>query len=256
MLIFGDDRSHSRPAGVIVSKTLVITQSNFIPWRGYFDLLRSADEVVLLDCVQYTRRDWRNRNRIKTANGPVWLTIPVETKGRYDQAIDETRIANSDWIQSHIRSIEVAYRGAAHYQALAPWLFDVMAEIRDEPFLTKVNARLLRAFCRRLDIDVALTQCTDLLERGALRSMDPTARLVQLAKAAGASRYLSGPAAKDYLDVAAFEREGIEVAWMDYTGYPEYPQLWGGFEPFVSIVDLVLNVGDRAAKQYLAGAAR
>jgi len=103
-----------------VAKTVVITQSNYIPWRGYFDLLRSADEVVLLDSVQYTRRDWRNRNQIKTADGTAWLTIPVEVKGRYTQAIEETRIADPRWAARHIKAIESAYARAAYYDAVAP----------------------------------------------------------------------------------------------------------------------------------------
>lgn len=226
--------------------TVVVTQSNYLPWRGFFDLLRSADEVVLLDSVQYTRRDWRNRNRIKTPNGLSWLTIPVEAKGRYDQAINETRIADSAWAANHIRSIEFAYRRAAHFDSVAPWLFGLMSGLAKEPLLSAVNERLLRALCERLGIVVPLMRCTDLLDAEALRFMNPTGRILALAKARGATRYLSGPSAQEYLDVDAFSREGIEVAWMDYRNYPEYPQLWGAFEPSVSVVDLLLNTGDEA----------
>src|ERR1700730_393932 len=102
--------------------TVVITQSNYLPWRGYFDLLRSADEVILLDSVQYTRRDWRNRNRIKTSSGPVWLTIPVEVKGRYHQPIDEVRVSDPTWSDRHRRAIDMAYRRAPHYAEVAGWL--------------------------------------------------------------------------------------------------------------------------------------
>src|SRR3954469_17208751 len=87
-------------------KTVVITQSNYLPWRGYFDLLRSADEVVLLDSVQYTRRDWRNRNKIKTQRGPKWVSIPVRQKGQYLQRIDETKIADARWAADHIHAME------------------------------------------------------------------------------------------------------------------------------------------------------
>lgn len=231
-----------------MAKTVVITQSNYIPWRGYFDLLRSADEVILLDSVQYTRRDWRNRNRIKTPRGLAWLTIPVEVKGRYAQAIDETRIAGPGWAASHIRSIELAYRRASHFDAVAPWLFQELLEAGAEPQLSVVNARLLRSLCDRLDIPVPLLRCVDVLARDILAQAEPTERLVRLAGARGATRYLSGPAAKDYLDVEAFARAGIEVAWMDYRGYPEYPQLWGPFDPSVSVVDLLLNTGDEASR--------
>jgi hypothetical protein len=229
-----------------VTKTVVITQSNYIPWRGYFDLLRSADEVVLLESVQYTRRDWRNRNVIKTPQGTTWLTIPVEVKGRFLQALDETRISDSRWADSHIRTIELAYSRAPHFADTAPWLFDLLRGVAAEPLLTRVNEQLLRACCQRLGIAVTIRRCSDVLGRDELRNMEPTERLLAIATALGATGYLSGPAARDYLDVERFETAGIQVLWMNYDGYPAYPQLWGEFEPRVSIVDLLLNTGTEA----------
>jgi hypothetical protein len=231
-----------------VSKTVVITQSNYLPWRGYFDLLRSADDVILLDSVQYTRRDWRNRNQIKTAQGLMWLTIPAEVTGHFHQAVDETRIANAGWAERHIRTIELAYGRAAHYDAVAPWLFSLLRRVAAEPLLTNVNEHLLRAFCGRLGIAVPIRRCSEVLARELLRAMQPTERLVAIAKALGATRYFSGPAARAYLDVDLFASAGIEVVWMTYDHYPEYPQLWGEFEPHVSIVDLLLNTGADAPR--------
>jgi hypothetical protein len=232
------------------TKTVVITQSNYLPWRGYFDMLRSADEVILLDSVQYTRRDWRNRNRIKTAGGLTWLTIAVEAKGRFEQAIDETSIADRDWAARHLRSIELAYRRAANFDAVFPWLSAVIGEVKSEPLLSSVNRHLLRAVCDRLGIVVPILPCTEVLERAKLSVLSASERIAALAAARDATRYLSGPAAKDYLNIDVFSSSGIEVAWMDYQGYPEYPQLWGPFEPFVSVIDLLLNSGDEAP-QYL-----
>jgi hypothetical protein len=229
-----------------LGKSVVITQSNYIPWRGYFDMLRSADEVILLESVQYTRRDWRNRNRIKTPNGPLWLTIPVEAKGRYNQAIDETLISDTGWAAAHIRSIELAYRRAAHFGTVSPWLFPLLEDVAKEPLLTNINERLIRAICQRLNIAVPIRRCSEVLDREALRVMDPTERLLKLCLAGGATHYLSGPAAKSYLDVELFAQHGIEVGWMDYSGYKEYPQLWGDFDPSLSIVDLLLNAGPEA----------
>jgi hypothetical protein len=231
-----------------VSKTVVITQSNYIPWRGYFDMLRSADEVVLLESVQYTRRDWRNRNRIKTAQGTTWLTVPVEAKGHYLQAIDETRIIDAQWATKHIRTIELAYSRAPHYAELAPWLFDLLRGVAAEPLLTKVNEQLLRALCERLGITVPIRRCSDVLDRSALRSMRPAERLLAIATELGSTRYLSGPSARDYLDIGLFEAAGIQVSWMSYDGYAEYSQLWGVFEPYVSIVYLIFNTGPEAAR--------
>ena len=236
-------------------KTVVITQSNYIPWRGYFDMLRCADEAILLDSVQFTRRDWRNRNKIKTPAGTVWLTIPVEVKGRYEQAIDETRIVNPDWAETHIRTIELAYRRAAHFDAVAPWLFDLLRGVAAEPLLTRVNERLLRDLCRRLGIDVPILRCTDVLDRAALRAMTPTDRLVAIAKARDATGYLTGPAARAYLDLRPFAAADIDVEWMAYEGYSEYPQQWGAFEPHVSIVDLLFNTGADAPRYLTRNAA-
>jgi hypothetical protein len=230
-----------------VSKTVVITQSNYLPWRGYFDLLRSADEVILLDSVQYTRRDWRNRNRIKTTSGPVWLTVPVEVKGRYHQAIDETHVADSRWTDSHLRTIDLAYRRAPYYAETMAWLEPLLASVALQSALSIVNETLLTAICSRLGLPMTFRRCTDILGREAMLDMDPTVRLAELASAAQADRYLSGPAAKAYLDTQLFDSRGIEVAWMSYAGYPEYPQQWGAFEPQVSVIDLLFNVGSDAA---------
>ena len=237
--------------GLSVSKAVVITQSNYLPWRGYFDLLRSADDVILLDSVQYTRRDWRNRNLIKTPQGTAWLTIPVEAKGKYLQAIDETRIIDSDWARRHRRAIELAYRNAASYEEVAPWLFGLLDSLATERFLNVVTERTIRAVCERLGIHVRIQRCTDVLPRQKLRDLEANARLIALAKEIGATRYLSGPAARAYLSIDRFHAEGLEVAWMDYDGYPPYPQLWGEFVPRVSVVDLLLNAGSEAPR-YLA----
>ncbi len=234
--------------GMRASKSVVITQSNYLPWRGYFDLLGQAEEVILLDSVQYTRRDWRNRNIIKTANGPAWLTIPVEVSGRYNQAIDETRLAaGSGWAKQHRRSIEHAYRRAACYASEAPFLFDLLDRVADEERLSAVNEVTLRALCGRLGLTTAIRHCVDLIDRGAMAAMDPTARLLALCSAAGATRYISGPSARAYLDPDLFAAAGIEVSWVSYEGYPAYRQVGDTFEPKVSVIDLLLNMGDEGA---------
>ena len=230
-----------------MAKTVVITQSNYLPWRGYFDMIRSADELILLDCVQYTRRDWRNRNVIKTPNGLTWLTIPVNVKGRYHQAIDETEVVDGSWAEKHCQAIGQNYKRAACFEEVSPWLTGLLASLADETQLTVINERLIGEMCRCLEIGVPIRRCETVIDRSSLQAMDPTDRLIELCRTAGATRYLSGPAARSYMEVARFSEHGIEVVWMDYEGYPDYPQLWGDFEPKVSIVDLLLNTGMRAA---------
>lgn len=226
--------------------TAVITQSNYLPWRGYFDLFRQADVVVLMDSVQYTRRDWRNRNVIKATTGPVWLTVPVEVKGRYYQAVDETRVADPGWAAVHRRAIYNAYRKAAAFDSEAPWLFELLEGAAAEPLLSRINETTLRALCARLGIATPVRRCVDLMDRAEMAAMSSTERLVGLAQAVGADTYLSAPAAKAYLDESAFRAVGIEVAWMSYDGYAEYPQVGEPFNPQVSVIDLLLNCGSEA----------
>lgn len=231
-----------------MARRVVVTQSNYLPWRGWFDMLRRADALILLDSVQYTRRDWRNRNRIRTAQGPAWLTIPVEAKGRYHQTVDETRITAPGWAEEHLRAIALAYARAPHVAAEHAWLAGQLRAVAKEPLLTRVNAALIAGLCDRLGMERPVQRDVDLLERTELAALDASARLAALAATAGATHYLSGPAAQAYLDPAPFAARGIAVEWMDYAGYPDYPQLWGGFEPAVSVVDLLMNTGPDAPR--------
>jgi hypothetical protein len=222
-------------------KTVAIVQSSYIPWKGFFDLLNCADEVVLLDDVQYTRRDWRNRNRIKTPQGPVWLTIPVEVKGRYHQTIRETRIADTRWSRRHLDSLRHSYARAPHFAQYETVLEEAYAEAGSRDSLSDVNEGLIRLVCGLLGIETAIRSSADFcLEDG------PTERLVSICVQAGADRYLSGPSARAYLDESLFEAAALEVGYVDYSGYPEYPQLHPPFVHEVSVLDLLLHTGPDA----------
>lgn len=226
-------------------KTVAIVQSNYIPWKGYFDLVNLADQLVLLDDVQFTRRDWRNRNRIKTAQGPIWLTIPVEVKGKYHQTIRETRAADSTWGARHLNSLRHSYARAPHFREYEPVLEALYAEAASESFLSAINRVFIEAVCELLGIESEISTSADFTLVD-----EPTKRLVSICRQAGADRYLSGPSARAYLDEELFRRDGIEVAYMDYDGYPEYPQLHPPFEHAVSIVDLLVHTGPDA-RRYL-----
>jgi hypothetical protein len=228
-------------------KRVAIVQSNYVPWKGYFDLIAAVDEFILLDDAQYTRRDWRNRNKIKTSRGLKWLTVPVEVKGRYTQRIDETMIADPDWPRAHWQMLAHTYRSAPGFEQLAPRLEPLYLECEAER-LSDVNRRFLVELCELLGIDTKLSWSTDYEPSGA-----KSERLVGLCAAAGADEYLSGPAARDYLDEGMFREAGVEVAWFDYSGYPEYPQLHGPFEHGVSVLDLLLNTGSDA-RDYIKAA--
>lgn len=232
-------------------KRVAIVQSNYIPWKGYFDLIAGVDEFILYDDVQYTRRDWRNRNRIKTPTGAQWLTIPVEVKGKYLQRIRDVRISDRGWAATHWKTLAHHYARAAHFRALQPTVESWYDRVAALELLTEVNESLLRAVCDLLGIGTRITRSSDY---AVAPDLPPTDRLVALCQHAGARTYLSGPAARAYLDTAAFDAVGIGVEWKSYDGYPEYPQLHPPFDHAVTVLDLLFNTGAEA-RRYLKAAA-
>ena len=221
-------------------KRVAILQSSYIPWRGYFDLVASVDEFVFYDDAQYTTRDWRNRNRIKTPQGALWLTIPVGNSVHRkirDVAITDPRAGQAHWQRLHAN-----YGRAACYGEVAEWLQALYCE-HEWSSLSAINERFVHAICNQLGITTCLSRSSDyMLVPGR------TERLVSICKQAGASTYLSGPSARAYLDVAAFDRAHIDVSWFEYPIYPEHPQLWGTFVDKLSILDLLFNCGSRAPR--------
>ena len=223
-------------------KKAAIVQSNYIPWKGYFDMIAAVDEFILYDDVQYTRRDWRNRNQIKTPRGVEWLTIPVEVKGKYLQKVRETRVSDPGWARSHWSALEQSYGRARHFVRYRERLRELYLGCGDE-LLSRINFRFIAAVCELLGIRTKISWSMDYeLVEGK------TERLVGLCRSAGATHYLSGPAARDYIDQAQFDRAGIAVSYMDYSGYPPYTQLHGDFVHTVTILDLLFNEGPDAPR--------
>jgi len=215
-------------------------QSNYIPWKGYFDLIRSVDEFILYDDMQYTKRDWRNRNYIKTPRGLEWLTIPVDVSGKYFQKIRETRVSDPGWAKSHWGSLVQNYKKAPHFADYRERFEDLYLG-GAEDMLSRINFRFIEAVCDILGIRTKISWSMDYeLEEGK------TERLVGLCKAAGATHYVSGPSARDYMDESLFHQEGITVSYMDYSGYLPYPQLHGEFRHTVTVLDLLFNTGPEA----------
>lgn len=201
-----------------------------------------VDEFIIYDDMQYTRRDWRNRNMIKTREGVKWLTIPVEVKNKYFQKIRETKISESDWGEKHWNTIVHNYSKAKYFNEYKN-IFQSLYLNNKEIYLSRVNYEFLRAVCDILDIKTKMTWSDEfvLLE-------ERTERLVDICKKAGATDYYSGPAAKAYMNEELFEKENIKVHYFDYSGYPVYNQLHGEFTHAVSIIDLIFNEGPNATK--------
>jgi hypothetical protein len=224
------------------AKTVAILQSNYIPWKGYFDIMRSVDEFVLLDDVQYTRHDWRNRNLIKTPEGTTFLTIPVITKGLPEQKINECRVTDDNWRSRHWDAIRENYQDAPFFGTYAPQLEALYLSDREKN-LSRINFSFLSGLCGMLDIATPLTWSTQYPT-----ATEKTERLIAICQAAGATRYLSGPSAKAYINETRMQEAGIAVTYVNYGGYPVYPQLHGAFQHCVSVIDLILNTGPAATQ--------
>lgn len=222
-------------------KKIAILQSNYIPWKGYFDMIAAVDEFILYDDMQYTRRDWRNRNQIKTPQGVQWLTVPVQVKGRYHQKISETEINGTGWAAAHWKVLVHNYRRASHFGEIASWLEPLYL---GETFthISQLNRCFIEAICTYLDIRTNITNSWDYtLQEGK------TERLADLCVQAGGTEYISGPSAHAYINEEIFFRKKINITWFDYNGYKEYPQLWGEFVHNVSIIDLLFNCGKESS---------
>jgi hypothetical protein len=222
-----------------MGKRIAILQSNYIPWKGYFDLIDSVDEFILYDTAQFTKNDWRNRNKIKTSGGVLWLSIPV--RHSFGQLIQDTTISDSTWARTHWRSLSQAYAKTAYFKMYKPVFEDLYKKCSAESKLSNVNFLFIKEICSILGIKTAISWSRD------YRLVDgQTERLVDLCRQLGAGEYLSGPAAGNYIEPDLFARENIKLTYVDYSGYPEYPQLYPPFEHGVSIVDLIFNTGPEA----------
>ena len=221
-------------------KKVAILQSNYIPWKGYFDLINMVDEFILYDDMQYTKRDWRNRNKIKTPQGLKWLSIPVEVKGKYFQKINETKISEKDWAKKHWQQIKQNYSRSKYFKDYKD-VFEELYMKYDEEYLSQINYKFISTINEILGITTKIRWSSEFeLVDGQ------TEKLLGICKDCNADVYISGPAAKDYFDEDLAKKENIKVEWMDYSGYEEYEQQHPPFEHGVSILDLIFNEGPHA----------
>jgi hypothetical protein len=224
----------SRGHGLVT--TLVVLQPGYLPWLGYFDLMHKADVFVHYDDVQFDKHGWRNRNRLKGPNGAVWLTVPVLHSGRSGQSILDAEIDDRQaWRRKHVATISQFYARTP----LLPALLPRFRQILERPWrrLVELDLALIAWLAAELGIATPSHRASELGVGG-----DRNERLLNLCRHFGATRYLSGNSAQDYLDVERFVDAGIEVIWHDYA-HPGYAQLHGDFVSHLSVLDLLLNAG-------------
>jgi len=222
---------------------VVILQPSYIPWRGYFDQICRADLFIFYDNVQYDKRGWRNRNQIKTSKGKQWLTIPVNSRGAQTENIPINQIRmvwDNPWSQNHLKALQHSYSKTPHFNQYLS-LLEKFYQRRDE-FLADLT----------IDFTIALTNelgntHTRFMRSSEIAGIDgqKTDRLVQILQTVGATHYISGPSARDYIEKEKFDSAGITLEYMEYN-YPEYPQLYPPFDPYVSILDLFFMTGPEA----------
>ncbi len=217
--------------------SVVVTQSNYLPWKGFFDLIRHADQLVLLDTVQFTRRDWRSRNRIKSPGGVQWLSVPVRVPRSRLTSISQVEIAGNDWSKSHLRAIELSYRRTPHFDAVFGMIGKALEA--EDHYLSELNERILRSIIDFLGFDLEISTT-----RGPIEAKDPSLRILELVRSCGGTNYLSGPSAMSYLDIDLFTASGIDVEFFEYPAYSEYEQLWPPFRHDVSMIDVLFHLGE------------
>jgi hypothetical protein len=225
-------------------RTVAILQSNYIPWKGYFDLIHSADYFVIYDDAQYTKGDWRNRNIIMTDKGPKKLTVPVQMSGRWPLAIKEVEIADKGWNISHWDMVKQAYAKSNHFGEVKDFVRSLY-ETNGEKYLSAINIQFLEKIRNYLGIKTQLMNSSEFI----LTEEDPNLKLIQILKKLKATNYISGPAGKNYLDHDLFSSFQIEIEYIDYSKYENYEQ--NPHWPFlhqVSVIDMLFNLGERAPK--------
>lgn len=210
-------------------------QPQYLPWLGYFAKLDRADVFVLLDTVQYKKNEWQNRNRIKTAQGPQWLTVPV--RYRFGQRICEVEVDNHDrWQHRQRQTVLSSYRRAPYWDLLSPFFEEIFS--RQWELLAQLSIHTVRRLAAILGIETPLHLASEL---GALPE-DPDGRLIAIAEHFQADTYLAGSGGRGYMDLRRYEERGIRVIFQEYR-HPVYSQLFGAFEPCLSVIDLIFNHG-------------
>jgi hypothetical protein len=214
---------------------VAISQSNYLPWRGFFALIASVDLFVFLDEVQFTSRDWRSRNLIKTKHGLKWISIPVGDS--ITRRVKDVILPKGPWRGRHLSQILQAYEGSTNFEFGANFITRIL-DTNSFITLSEFNKFCIERISREIfQLKTHFVDSSQICHSGQSSS-----RIYSIAKEVGAQEYLSGPNGRNYLDVLSFNDSGIKVSFADYSKLEIYPQLHGPFVGNVSIVDLIFNV--------------
>lgn len=236
---------------MIKPKVIGILQPVYLPWMGYFEQIAYVDQFIFMDDAQYTKHDWRNRNRIKTANGSIWLTVPIK-RAPLGTMINRIEINyQQSWIKKHLHSIEYAYRKRPYFQPL----FNDMREVLESrpTRLVDLDVKMIELICKYLDISTPVGFSSEVPRDKAKRDIFDSEknsvknnRVLEICKYYNAKVFYEGQRGSDYIDTELFHQHGIEVVFQDYQ-HPRYQQAFGEFIPYQSTIDLVMNTGPEAS---------
>ncbi|RFC55739.1 WbqC family protein [Brumimicrobium aurantiacum] len=230
----------------MIENKVAILQSNYIPWKGVFDMINMVDTFVFFEDVDYTKRDWRSRNKIKTPNGAIWLSVPVAKSPRGTKISDIQISQSEDWQLKHYKSIELNYKKAPFYDKYKYIIEDFYLGNKWIN-LSEMNIYFTKTICEILNIQTKFINSKDISVSGA-----KDIRLIEICKELKATEYLSGPSAKDYIDPLNFENNNIQLSYIKYE-YPEYIQMHGQFNHYISVLDVLFNCGDSSREYILMG---
>ena len=218
---------------------VTILQPSYLPWLGFFEQMSRSDKFVLLDDVQYTRRDWRNRNRIRVRENWIWLTVPVQQKSHFSQSLLETRIDNSvSWRRKHLETLRQHYCKAPFFEKYFPRCQQVYE--KDWTFLFDLCLETINLIKEEMGIETPLLRSSEMKPGG-----EKTERLVSICRELGATHYLSGESGSNYIAEEDFSSQGIALEYQNYE-HPVYPQRYTGFVPHLSAIDLLFNCGEQS----------
>lgn len=221
---------------------VIITQSNYIPWKGYFRPMKEATHFVVYDDMQYTKRDWRNRNLLISPIGPKWLSIPIDVKGKFYQKINEAKVSDKNWNIDHWNFIETNYKKSPYYNLYKDEFKGLYLSEKSE-FLSEININFIKKIIELLNIDITILDSRNFELKG-----DRTEKLLNICLELKAKEYFTGEAAKNYINENVFIENNVKITYNDHSSYPEYKQLWYSFDHHVSIIDMFFNLGEKTGE--------